>query len=164
MEIRKAELGDLTRLMDIFTHARQLMIATNNPHQWIDGYPSELLIREEIEQKHCYVCVGRNGQVVGVFCYIEGEDPNYAHIEQGAWLNDLPYATIHRLATSGEERGVADACFRWCMERSNNLRVDTHRDNLILQHLVAKYGFTYCGIIYVSNGTPRLAYQRYVGK
>ena len=33
----------------------------------------------------------REGQVVGVFCFIEGEDPNYARIEDGVWLNDRPY-------------------------------------------------------------------------
>lgn len=159
MVIRKAVVGDLPRLMAIYERARHFMASTGNARQWIDGYPSEELIRNEIKSRHCYVC-SKDARIVGVFCFIKGEDPNYAHIEEGEWLNSEPYATIHRLATSGEERGVADTCFHWCMQQCANLRADTHCDNLIMQHILQKYGFHYCGIIYVANGTPRLAYQR----
>lgn len=160
MQIRPAVLSDMPRLMELFARARRFMVATGNASQWIDGYPSEELMRREIDAGHCHVCTTAAGHVVGTFCYIEGDDPNYARIEAGEWPDTLPYATIHRLATSGEEKGVADACMRWCMERNINLRADTHRDNHIMQHILAKYGFVYCGIIYVANGTPRLAYQR----
>ena len=49
--------------------------------------------------------------------------------------------------------------FRSCFERWPNLRVDTHRDNKVMQHILTKYGFQRCGIIYVKNGTERIAYQ-----
>ena len=29
-----------------------------------------------------------------------------------------------------------------------------------MQGLLARHGFSYCGIIYLKNGSPRLAYQR----
>ena len=29
-----------------------------------------------------------------------------------------------------------------------------------MQHILAKYGFQRCGIIYVKNGTERIAYQK----
>ena len=41
-----------------------------------------------------------------------------------------------------------------------NLRADTHRDNRIMQHILQKHGFRYCGIIYLLNGDERLAYQK----
>ena len=41
------------------------------------------------------------------------------------------------------------------------IRIDTHRDNKIMQHNLLKYGFTYCGIIYLANGDERLAYQKH---
>ena len=31
----------------------------------------------------------------------------------------------------------------------------------IMQNLLEKHGFIRCGIIYVANGTPRIAYQRH---
>ncbi len=160
LSVKKAVLADLPRLLEIFASARQFMVQHGNPNQWINGYPSAELLRDQIEKGYCQVCISADGRLVGTFCYIEGEDPNYGRIENGQWLNDLPYATIHRLASSGEVRGVADICFRWCSERSHNLRVDTHRDNLVLQYILRKYHFTYCGIIYVANGTSRLTFQR----
>lgn len=161
MKIRQSTIDDLKRLMHIYGYARTLMAANGNANQWINGYPSEDLIRQEIANGHSWVCLDENGIIVGTFCLIEGEDPSYAYIEDGKWLNTLPYVTVHRLATSGEKRGVADACFQWCFERYANVRVDTHRDNIIMQNILKKYGFVYCGIIYVANGTPRLAFQRY---
>lgn len=43
-----------------------------------------------------------------------------------------------------------------------NIRIDTHHDNRVMQHLLTKHGFTYCGLIYLKSGAERLAYQRVV--
>ena len=37
--IRKAELKDVDRLMEIFDRARKFMTAHGNANQWINGYP-----------------------------------------------------------------------------------------------------------------------------
>ena len=47
-------------------------------------------------------------------------------------------------------------------QRCGNIRVDTHRDNKVMQHILTKQGFQRCGIIYVKNGTERIAYQVYL--
>ena len=91
---------------------------------------------------------------------ILGVDPTYQHIYEGNWLNDEPYGVIHRLATNGKRKGVSDACLNWCFEQWGNIRVDTHQDNKVMQHILTKYGFQRCGIIYVKNGTERIAYQK----
>lgn len=88
-----------------------------------------------------------------------GVDPTYSYIEGGQWLNDFPYGVVHRLASDGTEKGVGAACLEWCFGYIRNLRVDTHHDNTIMQNLLKKMNFTYCGIIITHNGTPRLAYQ-----
>ena len=156
---RLATGADLDILLAIFERARQFMASVGNPNQWIQGYPGRQLMEAEIAASHCYVCL-HGGRIVGTFCFIPGPDPNYRVIEDGAWLSDAPYTVLHRLASDGSVRGVADACLDWCFQRTSNLRVDTHRDNKVLQHILAKHGFSYCGIIYVANGTPRLAYQK----
>lgn len=160
MEIRKATLSDMPTLMRIFDSARAFMRATGNLTQWVDGYPSEEQVRRDVENGHCYCVVDASAGVVATFCLIPGEDPNYRRIDHGRWLDDRPYATIHRLASDGSVRGVAEACFDWCLSRYDNLRADTHADNKILQHILAKYDFVYCGIVHVANGTERLAFQR----
>jgi hypothetical protein len=48
LQIRKATLDDLDRLMEIFEEARRFMCRTGNPNQWINGYPQRELIQEEI--------------------------------------------------------------------------------------------------------------------
>ena len=43
-----------------------------------------------------------------------------------------------------------------------NLRIDTHRDNKVMQKLIARKGFTYCGVVVMENGDDRLrnGYQK----
>lgn len=69
LQIRKATLDDLDRLMEIFEEARRFMCRTGNPNQWINGYPQRELIQEEIEASHCYVCVTKDGRAVATFCF-----------------------------------------------------------------------------------------------
>jgi len=159
-QIRRTTHTDLPEVMAIYAIAREYMRQTGNSSQWVDGYPSESLIAEEIAAGHSFVCENENGELVGTFCFIRGEDPTYAKIYNGKWLNDQPYATVHRIASSGKEKGVAKACFEWCFTQCPNIRVDTHRDNKVMQHILQSMGFTYCGIIFVANGTERLAYQK----
>lgn len=42
---------------------------------------------------------------------------------------------------------------------AQSIRIDTHADNKTMQHLIEADGFTRCGIIYIADGTPRIAYQ-----
>ena len=76
------------------------------------------------------------------------------------WLSDEPYGTIHRLASSGEVRGIARLVFGWCFEQIPNIRVDTHADNQVMQSLLTRLGFVVCGTIIAGDGYPRIAYQR----
>jgi len=99
--------------------------------------------------------------VAGTFCFIQGPDPTYSRIDEGDWLDNDPYWVIHRIASDGSCRGIFEACINWCEKQTPNLRVDTHADNKIMQNLLEKHGFIRCGIIYVANGTPRIAYQRH---
>ncbi len=158
--IRPTTHADLPEVMNIYAFAQGFMHRSGNPTQWPPGYPSAEHVAKDIDAAHSFVCENENGEIVATFCFILGDDPTYARIYEGAWLNRAPYGTVHRLASAGKEKGVAEACFRWCFAHCPNIRVDTHRDNRVMQHLFQKLGFTYCGIIYVANGTPRMAYQR----
>lgn len=160
ISIREANSGDLPEIMGILDAARAFMRSCGNFSQWTGGYPSEELMRSEISASHCHVCITDNDLMVGTFCFIIGEDPTYGYIEQGDWLSPGPYGTIHRLASSGRVRGVADACFRWCWTRIHNLRADTHGDNAVMRRLLEHSGFVRCGVIYLDDGSPRIAYQK----
>lgn len=160
MIIRLSQMKDLDAIMDIYRYARHFMQTHGNPNQWINGYPSAELIRKEIEEHHSYICESPDGEILGTFCFIPGEDPTYARIDDGEWLDNAPYFVIHRLATNGKQKGIASACLEWCFGHCRNIRVDTHHDNLVMQSILENQGFRRCGIIYTHNGTPRIAYQK----
>ena len=125
----------------------------------MNGYPTQEIVEHDISQGHCMV-VCKQKAIVGTFAFIEGRDPTYDVIEDGAWADDeRPYATLHRIACAPDQHGIFDACIEWSRRHATSLRIDTHADNQIMLHLVPKRGFSRCGIIHVADGTPREAFQ-----
>lgn len=175
MKIKKAEPKDLLALMDVYKVARQFMKDTGNPNQWKDSYPEEAVVKRGISEGKAYLCLAegpmdgkegedvRPGDLLGTFYFAVEEDASYCKIYKGQWLNNEPYGVIHRIASSGKGQGFARACFDWAEEQWANLKIDTHQDNKVMQHVLEKNGFQKCGIIYLENGEERLAYQR-IGK
>lgn len=156
--IRPAVMADLSAVLAVYAAARATMRARGNPTQWGSTYPERQLLEQDIQRGQLYV-LQEAGAVHGAFAFIPGEDPTYSHIEDGAWLDGSPYAAIHRVAGDGVVRGVFAQCLAYCQARCGHLRIDTHQDNLAMQHLVKKHGFQYCGVIYTDDGSPRLAYE-----
>ena len=159
MEIRLTTTADLDEVMEIYKKARAFMRSHDNPTQWAGGWPAREQIEYDIAHKQSFVCV-HNGKIAGVMCFFIGTDPTYAKIEGGAWLSDTPYAVVHRIASSGEFKGTGTHMMEWAYSQHPNVRVDTHEDNYVMQNMVKKLGYTYCGIIRLENGDPRLAYQK----
>lgn len=159
MYIRRAVLEDLPSLMTLFEHAKEIMRASGNLHQWNNGYPSEDIIKKDIDAGVCYVMCDRVGTVVATMAFIPGPDSTYSVIEEGKWPNDEPYYVIHRIAAGMSGRGYARKMLDWAFEHTSTVRIDTHRDNVIMRHILCSYGFEYCGVIYLFNGDPRDAYM-----
>lgn len=162
MQIRHATPADLPDMHRIFAEAKQKMRASGNMHQWTGSYPSDAQLLMDMERGFSYI-IEHEGQPVATFVLALCVEPTYNNIYAGAWLDDVtPYGTIHRIASLHGVHGVADAVIAWSFSRIINLRVDTHRDNHPMQHIMERHGFTYCGIIYLANGDERLAYQKMI--
>ncbi len=160
MIIRKATMSDLDTVFDLYAQARRFMKENGNPDQWGDNYPPRGQIIEDIQKSCCHLCCEED-EILGVFYFAVENDPDYAQIYEGTWLNDQPYGVMHRVASPSGRRGVASFCVRWCLEQSGgNVRIDTHRNNIPMQKMLEKNGFRPCGIIYVRNGGERIAYQK----
>lgn len=157
MLIRKAEYDELPVIMKIYEKARIMMRSNGNLTQWVNGYPSEEVLARDIADGSLYVCI-KNDTIVGVFALIMGGEPTYQKII-GAWNSDMEYGTIHRVASDGSTKGVARSCFDFCRERCRYLRIDTHRDNKPMQAAVRNYGFKECGIIFLKDGSERIAFD-----
>lgn len=160
MEIRSSTEKDLDAVLQIYEGARTLMRKNGNLRQWNAGYPGRESFLNDIRNSVSYVVIGDGGGLAGTFAFIAGLEPTYRIIYGGEWKDDsLPYGTIHRLAALPGHGGISEACFDWCKARCGSLRADTHVDNKIMQHVLLKAGFAYCGIIHLMNGDERLAYQ-----
>ena len=145
--VRKATTEDYNIIHGIYEIAREFMIRTGNPNQWKRTNPTAEQIRTDIDQGICHVICDESG-IHGVFALCQGEDPTYKSIEGGQWLNQNPYVTIHRIASDQKAHGIFAAAIDECKKYEDNMRIDTHKDNKVMQQTLEKYGFKHCGVIY----------------
>ena len=160
MDIRKTTEADLEEVMSIYADARRFMEESGNHRQWPEDYPYEFIIREDIDKGLSHVCV-LDGEILAVFYFDLGPDNTYDKID-GSWLDSKPYGVVHRIARKNTEKakGAGAFCLGWCYEKTKNIRIDTHRDNLPMRRLLEKLGYTYCGTIWIETGAERYAYHK----
>ena len=157
--VRKAMESDLPRIEEIYACAREFMARTGNPNQWGKTHPPHDCLVDDIEKGLLNV-ITADDTIHGVFFFVIGDDPSYAYIEDGDWKYKEAYGTIHRIASDGSG-GILQTAVDHCLEMIRNIRIDTHHDNVVMQKAVKKLGFEKSGIIYVEDGSPRIAYELY---
>lgn len=175
LEIRKANVFDITSIMEIVDDARKLF-ASYGSNQWQgkDAYPNYATFKSDIDNENLYVVIIDN-IIVGVAAIICGSEPTYNKIYQGKWLtSSTNYLTIHRLALKKEYYGksiakyvIDSACLIAKIRNVSSIRVDTYYKNKEMIGLLVSKGFSYCGKIYLDrkeeNIDPeRLAYEKVI--
>lgn len=162
--LQLAKQEEMNSILDILEEGIQYL-ATQKVNQWQNGYPNEEVLTQDIAKKQLFTYT--EDQIVGIAALIPGTEPTYGYIEDGKWLNNEDYLTIHRMTVSQKRKSRFSATTmmkeieEYCLR--NNLyqiRIDTHKDNMPMQYLLKKCGFTYCGIIYLADGDQRLAFQK----
>ena len=98
-------------------------------------------------------------RIIATMAFIPGPDPTYTELYEGEWLDDNPYHVIHRIAVREPGHDAARKLLDWGFTKTKTVRIDTHKDNVIMHHILRKYGFRHCGVIFLANGDPREAYQ-----
>ena len=156
--IRKATLEDLDTILEIYAYAREQMKKTGNPNQWKDNKPNKETLISDIKNEELYVLVDKD--IYGCFMFTLKGEPTYKVIYEGEWLSDLPYGTIHKVASNGTHKGILHQIVEYVSLTTAHLRIDTHHDNKIMQHCILKEGFTYCGIIHLEDGDLRMGYEK----
>ncbi|MBD5242230.1 MAG: N-acetyltransferase [Barnesiella sp.] len=160
MKIHPAKRSDIPRIIAIFDAAKIYMRAQGNHVQWTGSYPEIAIIEKDISDGNLYVGIGNDGVIHCAFSLIPGNDPTYSRIENGQWLNNEPYFTIHRLASDGYTANVLKRCVAFSFNLTENIRIDTHESNRTMLAALSTLGFIRCGTIYVNDGTPRIAFQK----
>lgn len=159
---RHATKGDLPRMLNLRDQAREIMRSYGNVNQWPEGYPAQEKFEKDIETGCSYLMSNSSGNIIATFAFIPGPDITYKVIYDGQWLNDEPYFVIHRIASTPDSHGVLNAILDFCEAQSTNIRIDTHKDNIVMINGLKKRGYQYCGIIHLLNGDERLAFQKTV--
>ncbi len=156
--IRRATEKDLDAVAAIYDAARAFMHANGNPTQWPGDYPGRIDAEKDLDEDALWVMDEGSGPVA-VMSVLSRPDRTYARIEGEPWLNDDPYWVMHRLAVAEPGHGRGARMLAWLCERHDNVRADTHADNVPMQRALERAGFVRRGTITCDDGTPRIAYH-----
>lgn len=170
MYLRRAEMKDLPQIESIIQDGKR-HLAAQHIDQWQGIYPDTKILVDDIQNGHTMILV-EDYEVLGAAAVIPGPDDSYQDID-GKWLtDDDSYVAIHRVAVSANHRGhgLAGKLFNAIFEEVDNfdsikgIRIDTHPDNLGMQHIIEKSGFTKTGTVEVKaddlTDVQDFAYER----
>lgn len=155
MEIIHASFNELDVIMEMIDKGRK-HIQTYHIDQWINGYPSIDVIKEDINTNRGYLLVNNN-EILAYYALLE-HDECYDYIE-GEWLNNETYVAIHRVVTKDFNSGLGSKLFDELKKRYSHIRIDTHDGNISMNKCLIKNKFKYCGIIYLKDRSKRNAYE-----
>ena len=172
MKIKLSTLENIPEIMTIIKDAKELL-ASLKIDQWQNGYPNAAQVEQDILKGESYVVLSDENQVIATSMFTTNKEPTYQIIEEGSWKVDESknYGVIHRMAIKKEYRkqGLATLLFDEFHQQLKDkniqsLKIDTHKDNLGMQALIKKLGYSYCGIIYTSYNAKRLAFEKLISK
>lgn len=155
--MRKTTKDDVLTAELVLRDGKAALHALNVP-QWQGEYPNRVDVAEDIEHGVSYVAESETGAVVGTLALTFDGDTTYDVLD-GAWLtsstsDNARYAVIHRCAVSASaaHQGVMTFMFSECERLARehgceSMRIDTHRNNIPMQGLISKRGYTHCGVI-----------------
>ena len=163
-EFRRARTEDVERVVEIVRSA-QRRLKESDIDQWQNGYPNRECVDGDVARGYGRV-VCCEGRVVayGALTY-DGENA-YDKLQGGSWItpDGAKYLTIHRLCVADEVVGCGLGRHFFALAedearlRVGSVRVDTHPDHRIMQHLLDSLGYRYCGT--VTYESLRFAYER----
>lgn len=187
MELRKATIADIDRIMSILDDARAFQRSMGF-RQWKDGYPDRPTILSDIASGNARLLIdntrettlpgtpsnilsanvldsqGEISEILG-YCLLAVGDDSYDSLDHD-WFYPGPYGVIHRFAMAPEARGKGLASiFLTLIEQDylsrgvTSLRVDTGAENLIMQRLLHRRHYHPHGLLPFPWG-PRLTYEK----
>ena len=152
-QIKQSKINDLDQIIEILRDGRN-QLASQGIDQWQGDYPNVEHVKEDINNGWAYLVQSDDDETVGALSIVEAPDHSYDEL-QGDWLIDTDkYVVIHRVAihSSHAGKGYASALFTNVIDyikqnrkEIKTIRIDTHEDNKIMQHLITKNGFTKVG-------------------
>ncbi|HAT4243016.1 GNAT family N-acetyltransferase [Clostridium perfringens] len=165
MEFRQAKISDLDQIVEIIELSKKYLKETK-VDQWQDGYPAKEDLRRDIESGNSYVLTNKDEIIATTVISLEGES-TYNSIFNGEWITNEEYIVMHRVAVHDKYKGkgifkelIKEAESLALNKGISSIKIDTHRDNISMQRAVIKNDFKRCGIIYLGDGSERIAFEK----
>lgn len=160
--LRQASGADIPEIMLILAQGREAQ-RRQGFMQWADGYPALESVEADIRLGHGYVFEVEG--LVAAYVAIACEDSEYERL--GAiWRHEAPYGTLHRMAIADgfRGRGLAATVFGLAEDRlrelgARSVRVDTGKDNAVMQRVLARRQYVCLGLHTFVWG-PRVAFEK----
>lgn len=183
ISFRKSTFDDIDRILEIIEKAKA-ELKKMGLDQWQKGYPNREVIESDVKKGISYVLEETaennensgekvSGKIVGTIVLSPEREEPYSKIE-GKWItDDDDYMVVHRLAVDSDvkNKGLATKILEFsegvCIENKIlSLKADTHENNEPMKRLLAKNGFSFCGLIYLDRepdlGAKRTAYEKII--
>ena len=165
MEIRKGNERDIPAVTEIINAAKE-DCRKNGIDQWQRGVPNGETLKNDMANGENYVVSDGRSVLATAMISLRGE-PTYSRIYGGNWQSDAPYGVIHRVAVRPDAKkgGLASLLVKEAEKITLeagfcSLRADTHERNIPMRGMLEKNGFVYRGTIFLSDGSPRRAYEK----
>ena len=162
MIFRKATTADIDSIAQIMA-AASARLGAAGIDQWQRGYPNRSSVEKDVAEGVGMV-LDEGGTILTYGAVIFTGEPAYNDLTGGEWLSSDEYACVHRLCTNeifvgmGFSKHFMLAAEAMAAERVKSIRIDTHPDNQIMQSLISRLGYTYCGDVVIES--RRLAYEK----
>ncbi|HHX61283.1 MAG TPA: GNAT family N-acetyltransferase [Epulopiscium sp.] len=167
MEFKIATKENVHAIMEIIQKA-QTYLKEQGINQWQNNYPNSETINNDIQNNNGYILI-KDNVIIGTVAVIVGPDKTYKSIYNGEWITDGKYTVIHRMAVNPDYHGLGLATKiikqveEMCKSKGiPSMKVDTHKENRLMQKVLLKSGFIYCGIIYLEDGNERMAFEKVI--
>ncbi len=161
--LEQVKMQDIEIAVSIINDGREYL-KQQGIDQWQGEYPNKENIKQDIICNRGYFVVDGSHKLAYMCIDFEGE-PAYKNIK-GQWKSEGDYAVIHRLAASKQKagRGLSDTIIelveKLCKQKGiNSIRVDTDNKNKIMQHILQKNGFIYCGTVWFAD-SDKIAFEK----
>ena len=150
--LKQANIEDIEIAMNMIDDGKKYL-RQQGIDQWQTGYPDIEIVKEDIMCNRGYFVTDGVNELAYMCVDFEGE-PAYKNIK-GQWKSNEDYAVIHRLVASKQKvgKGLSDIIIqlveKLCKQKGiNSIKVDTDNKNKIMQHVLQKNGFVYCGTVW----------------
>ncbi len=165
MKFRKTVESDVKDVMKIIKQAQEYF-KLQGINQWQNNYPNKDVINKDIDNDESYVLL-KDNEIAATAVISFNKEKNYENIVEGKWITNDRYAVIHRIAVDNKFKGLGfsskmiDYAETLCRSKNvKSIKVDTHIDNLSMQALLKKNNFIYCGVIFLEDGSERIAFEK----